>query len=236
MKRSGATIRKRLARHVTSQDQMSEAFIVSAFLAFAGGYQDAYTYIVRNGVFANAQTGNIVLMSTHIISGNIAAVGRYVLPVLSFALGVLVAERIAYRFHENHRLHWRQIVLLIEIITLVAAGFIPDNSLYYLSNMLVSFSCAMQVQSFRTQHGFSYASTMCIGNLRSGTEALSVYLRSKSRRDLERTFHYFGIILIFAIGAGIGGNVCAHLGIHSIWIACLFLAAAMWLMGVDEFR
>ncbi len=236
MQRKAAEMRKKLARRLTSQDQMSEAFIVSAFLAFAGGYQDAYTYIVRNGVFANAQTGNIVLMSTHLISGNLAAVGRYVLPVLSFAMGVLVAERIACRYHESRRMHWRQIVLFAEIITLLAAGLIPDNSLYYLSNMLVSFSCAMQVQSFRTQHGYSYASTMCIGNLRSGTESLSVYMRTGSRRDLERTLHYFGIILIFAIGAGIGGNVCAKIGIHSIWVACIFLAAAMWLMDVDEFR
>ena len=33
----------------------------------------------------------------------------------------------------------------------------------------------MQVQSFRKVGGYSYASTMCIGNLRSGIAALSGY-------------------------------------------------------------
>ena len=47
-----------------SGKQMSEAFINSAFLALSGGFQDAYTYNTRNEVFSNAQTGNVVLMSS----------------------------------------------------------------------------------------------------------------------------------------------------------------------------
>ena len=43
----------------------------------------------------------------------------------------------------------------------------------------VSFACAMQVQAFRKINGYPYASTMCIGNLRSGVEAFSAYLRTK---------------------------------------------------------
>ena len=49
--------------------QMSEAFVTSVFLALSGGFQDAYTYFTRQEVFSNAQTGNIVLMSTHLMMG-----------------------------------------------------------------------------------------------------------------------------------------------------------------------
>ena len=42
---------------------MSEAFLTAAFLSISGGLQDAYTYLARGNVFANAQTGNIVLLS-----------------------------------------------------------------------------------------------------------------------------------------------------------------------------
>ena len=49
--------------------QMSEAFVTSVFLALSGGFQDAYTYFTREEVFSNAQTGNIVLMSTHLMMG-----------------------------------------------------------------------------------------------------------------------------------------------------------------------
>ena len=43
--------------------QTSETFLLSSLLALSGGFQDAYTYNVRDKVFSNAQTGNVVLMS-----------------------------------------------------------------------------------------------------------------------------------------------------------------------------
>lgn len=62
------------------------------------------------------------------------------------------------------------------------------------ANMIVSFACSMQVQTFRKVHGYGYASTMCIGNLRSGTESLSVYLRDHQKGALKKAAHYYGII------------------------------------------
>lgn len=70
------------------------------------------------------------------------------------------------------------------------------------ATILVSFSCAMQVQAFRKVDGYSYASTMCIGNLRSGTASLSMYFRERRPEFLKQALYYFGIILFFALGAG----------------------------------
>lgn len=42
--------------------QMSETLLVGSLLAMVGGFLDVYTYLTRGGVFANAQTGNIVLL------------------------------------------------------------------------------------------------------------------------------------------------------------------------------
>ena len=70
------------------------------------------------------------------------------------------------------KIHWRQLVLLIEIAILTIVGFMPE-SLNMAATVMVSFSCSTQVQAFRKVNGFAYASTMCIGNLRSGTDALS---------------------------------------------------------------
>ena len=68
--------------------QMSEAFRTVMFLSASGGLQDAYTYIGRGKVFANAQTGNIVLMSQSLFDGDLSRFAHYFIPVLSFALGV----------------------------------------------------------------------------------------------------------------------------------------------------
>ena len=213
--------------------QMSEAFITSVFLALSGGFQDAYTYFTRDGVFSNAQTGNVVLMSQHFMTGEWIKGLHYLLPLLAFAAGVLVAEQIQSKFQYARRLHWRQGILLCEILILFIVGFIP-TAFNMVATALVSFACAMQVQAFRKVSGYSYASTMCIGNLRSGTAALSVYFREHKKDQLRQSLYYFGIILFFAIGAGIGGNLSAHYGLHTIWISDGLLCISFVLMFIER--
>ncbi|MBR1742394.1 MAG: DUF1275 domain-containing protein, partial [Lachnospiraceae bacterium] len=182
-----------------------------------------------NKVFANAQTGNVVLMSQNFMLGEWKRGIHYLIPVLAFAAGVFFAEQIGYRLKEYKRLHWRQIVILFEMVLLGIVGFLPFRY-NMLANVLVSFSCAMQVQAFRKVNGYGYASTMCIGNLRSGTESISVYLRSKDRKDLRKAFHYYGIIFVFAIGAGAGGIVAKIIGFPAIWCSCGLLLICFGLM------
>ena len=215
--------------------QKSESFRLSALLSFSGGLQDAYTYNMRNGVFANAQTGNVVLMSQNFMQGNWYKGLHYMIPLVSFAAGIFLAERIESSFKNSTKIHWRQIILAIEFILLLAVGFMPA-SFNMVANVLVSFSCAMQVQTFRKVHGYGYASTMCIGNLRSGTESLSQYIRTKEKESLRKALHFFGIILIFAIGAGIGGVISGRLGFGTIWIssAILVVVALMMVKKSDD--
>ena len=88
----------------------------------------------------------------------------------------------------------------------------------------------MSKQAFRKVHGYGYASTMCIGNLRSGTESLSKYLRNKDRAFLLKALHYFGIILFFALGAGAGGILSDLFSIRAIWASPLLLTAVTGMM------
>ena len=115
----------RMLRKNRELRQTSETFLLSAILALSGGFQDAYTYNARDEVFSNAQTGNVVLMSQHLMMGDFEIALRYLFPLIAFALGVLVAERISHRYKNASRIHWRQIVVLVEIVILFAVGFIP---------------------------------------------------------------------------------------------------------------
>ena len=214
--------------------QTSESFRLSAVLSFSGGLQDAYTYNVRGNVFANAQTGNVVLMSQNFMTGNWSSGIHYMLPLISFAAGVFITEQIEHRYKSRKGVHWRQLILLIEIVLLGIVGLMPTD-VNIAANMLVSFTCAMQVQAFRKVHGYGYASTMCIGNLRSGTESLSQFLRNKEQASLSKALHFFGIILFFAIGAGAGGVLSNVLYTRTIWISPILLAVVAVMM-VKESR
>ena len=209
--------------------QTSESFRLSAILSLSGGLLDAYTYNVRGNVFANAQTGNVVLMSQNFMMGNWNSGIHYMLPLISFATGVFITEQIEYRYKSNEGVHWRQFILLVEIVLLGIVGLMPTD-INIVANMLVSFACAMQVQAFRKVHGYGYASTMCIGNLRSGTESISQFLRNKDQASLSKALHFFGIILFFAIGAGAGGILSQVFYVKTIWVSLLLLSAVTIMM------
>ena len=143
--------------------QMSESLLLGAMLAMAGGFFDAYTYLCRGKVFANAQTGNIVLFGANIAEGNWLRAAEYFLPILAFALGVVAAEIVKRRYKKRQsdiNIHWRQIVVLVEIVLLIAAAFLPQ-SMNTTVNIMISFICAMQVESFRKVRGSAFATTMC---------------------------------------------------------------------------
>ena len=137
---------------------MSESFLTAVFLSLSGGLQDAYTYLFRGKVFANAQTGNIVLLSSNLMDGNWERVLHYLVPLCAFALGVLTAEKMQEHFRNMQRLHWRQLVVLGEVLLLFLVGFLPQEQ-NLLANAIVSFSCAMQVQAFRKVNGYAFAPT-----------------------------------------------------------------------------
>ena len=213
--------------------QMSESFLTAVFLSLSGGLQDAYTYLFRGKVFANAQTGNIVLLSANIMDGQWDRVLNYLVPLCAFALGVLLAEKMRECFREMQRLHWRQLVVLGEVLLLFIVGFLPPEQ-NLLANAIVSFACAMQVQAFRKVDGYAFASTMCIGDLRSGMEALCIWRKSHDPKAKDRMQRYFSIILLFALGAGMGSIGAAHLGGRAIWISCGLLLVSFALMFIRE--
>jgi len=213
--------------------QMSDKFRSAVFIILSGGFQDAYTYFCRGGVFANAQTGNIVLMSAALFKGEWSTVTKYLVPVLSFLLGIAVAELVHVHYRRQERIHWRQIVLIEEMVLLFAVGFIPEY-LDPLANALVSFVCALQVQTFHKIHGQPYASTMCIGNMRSGMESLCAYFRNHDRETLTKALTYFGVIGVFAAGAGAGSVLSTMIGHGIIWVCCGLLFISFCLMFIHE--
>ena len=76
--------------------QISESRRLAILLAVSGGFMDAYTYTFRGEVFANAQTGNMLLLGVSISERNWPEVVRYLFPVLAFAAGIMLADLVRF--------------------------------------------------------------------------------------------------------------------------------------------
>lgn len=213
--------------------QMSESLRLGIFLTLSGGFQDAYSYICRGKVFVNAQTGNIVLLGQNLAEGDYKKAVTYLFPLLSFMGGAYLCQRIKLMSRSKSKLHWRQFVLLTEIFLLFCAGLLPSRY-NTLANMTLSFVCAMQVVAFGKFHNNAYATTMCIGNLKSATTLLCHYHITKEAVSGKTSLCYFFIIFVFFLGAVSGAIAARYLHLHSIWIPIIFLIIAFSLMFQEE--
>ena len=201
---------------------------VSLSLAVVGGFLEAYTYVTRDGVFANAQTGNIARMGINLAQGNILLTLRYLVPVIAFMAGVTLSLQLR-RFR-----NWEKIILCLEIALLFLVGLIPPQKLSVLATVTVSFVCALQVESFRKFGDNSFASTMCTGNLRIATEHLNRYFSTRDPMSLRISLQYYGIDLVFLSAVLVGYWVTRAFGTRAVWWAILIPAALLVLLRKEN--
>lgn len=213
------------------EQKLFRRYGVSLALATVGGFLEAYTYVTRDGVFANAQTGNIARMGLNLAQGNILLTLRYLIPVIAFMAGVTLSLQL-----RRLRQDWERIILLLEIALLFLVGLIPTGSLNMLATVTVSFVCALQVESFRKFGENAFASTMCTGNLRIATEHLNRYFADKSRTELNTALQYYGIDLVFACAVLVGYWVTSTFGVRAVWFPILIPAALLILLRRGETR
>lgn len=213
------------------EQKLFRRYGVSLALATVGGFLEAYTYVTRDGVFANAQTGNIARMGLNLAQGNILLTLRYLIPVIAFMAGVTLSLQL-----RRLRQDWERIILLLEITLLFLVGLIPTGSLNMLATVTVSFVCALQVESFRKFGENAFASTMCTGNLRIATEHLNRYFADKSRTELNTALQYYGIDLVFACAVLVGYWVTSAFGVRAVWFSLLIPAALLVLLRREETR
>lgn len=212
---------------------MSETYPIAAILAAAGGFLDAYSYICRGHVFANAQTGNIVLLGIAVFNHDWLAFVKYLAPIVMFVLGIFTAEWIRKHFVDS-LFHWRQYVILVESVVLAAAAFIPMGKYDIAANILISFVCSLQVESFRKVHGINFATTMCTGNIRTATENVFKYKNTGDIKFLDSALKIYGIIAFFIIGVIIGAGSSRFFGGFAVLAAVLLLISVFFLMFIDN--
>ncbi|MCR5273350.1 MAG: DUF1275 domain-containing protein [Lachnospiraceae bacterium] len=208
----------------------SKKLRVAAFLALTGGFLDAYTFITRGGVFANAQTGNIVMLGIAVIGGKGYDNTKYILSILAFFLGILCVLLIEKAMLDRHIKFVHRATILIEMAAVTVVSFLPQTEYYnLLSNVLISFIAAMQMEGFKSFRGEPIATTMSTGNLRKYTENIFMWITKKDAKYIKTANSYLLVIVTFVAGAMLGG-VCSMrwaeraVLVSNICLACAYIA------------
>ncbi|EPR13463.1 YoaK family protein [Ruminiclostridium papyrosolvens] len=236
MNNKSFTLINRNNEKLNSQHPTYESVPFGILLAIVGGFLDAYTYIGRGGVFANAQTGNIVFLGIYASKGEWNQALAHLPPIVAFVLGVIVAEAIKNNSPRLFLLHWTPAILLFEMTVLIFIGFITNTAHNSFATVIVSFVSSVQISSFRKLVDSPYCTTMSTGNLRSAFRAAYIAVAQKDLESGIRAIRYFVIIISFVSGAFLGGLLTFEFGVRAIWGAAVILALTVVLYWVGERR
>ena len=204
-------------------------------ISMIGGILETYTFLLRGGVFCNAQTGNIVLMMINIVKKDYFKGFLYSLSVSSFIIGIFLSKFILDHLSKKDREEWHVFIIFFIMLLLLFVGFIPKVGGDYLANLMVSFICAMFYNTYRQAGGVVYSSVMCTNNLRVASSHFYDFIFLKKGEAGYNFIKYFFLLVSFVAGAAIEVEAAKRFGIKSIFIAsaiCGFMF--MWEMTLNK--
>ena len=200
---------------------------VAALLLLAAGMLDAYTYVGYGGVFANAMTGNIVILMIHLAHGDFAGGVRYVCPIAAYVCGVAVAHSLKEKPFVKWVAYPARISLAIEVAFLALAAVIPG-----VPDMLIvtgiAFVAALQATAFTRVGTFAFTSVTTSANLRHFAESFMAALVFRRGRVAWRELRFFATVVgCFFVGA-LSGAAAAYAFHHAaLWLPIGLLSAAL---------
>jgi len=193
-------------------------------LAAAGGFLDGFTYVGHGHVFANAMTGNVIVLGINCFTGSWHAGLRRVPAIVAFVLGVGVAQVIQVRARRRDVSVPYSGVLALEVAVLLALSFLPAGTADIIFTTSIAFAASVQVQSFREVDGHAFSSTFTTGNLRTLTEAAVDWSFGGRKTENASTVRDFSVICaLFLIGAIAGGYATERFGSHALWVDIVLL-------------
>ena len=212
----------------TSALRPSQRLRVAYLLSVVGGFLDAYTFFERGGVFANAQTGNIVRLGIALANGTRDRYLFFLIPVCTFGLGIAVSLVIEGLLERRGIRLVRRCVLGVEIAVLAIVAFLPlADEWNMLANCLVTFVSALQFETFRTFHGKAINTMMSTGNLKKFVENLYSGIADHDRAKLRSAGIFITVLIAFTLGAFLGTRTCDHLNKAAVVPAISLLAVTI---------
>lgn len=201
-------------RFIFFHEKLAGAIILS----IVGGFLEAHTFLLRGGVFCNAQTGNIVFMIINLCNGNFLRALYYPLPIFAFIFGILLSRVISSKLTKENFVKWEQSLLLIEASVLLCGAFIPLGTGDQVVCVMVSFVCSLQYNTFRQIGNTSYTSVFCTNNLRQATENFHKYLIEKDSSSGKQCLKYLIIIVAFCLGVALQTILAPILNQYSLFV------------------
>lgn len=194
---------------------------VFSTLMFIGGFFGAFTFLIRGGVFCNAQTANFVLCAMALGNAEWKQAAYYVIPISAYLLGAIVSEALPNPIKKLHIIRWDTFLIMIEMAVVFVLGLLPENAPCQISQIAINFICSMQYNTFRQANGVPMATTFCTNHLRQVGVFIVRVCKKHSPQAKARLTSHIKMICVFVLGGILSAILCRFLLGKAIW-ATLF--------------
>lgn len=192
-------------------------------LMLSGGFMGAYSYYLKGGVFANAETANLLILSMRLVQSDWHGALSVLVPIVTFFLGTVLSEALGEKL--GHR--WPPVLLASVTGLLAILAILPEGTPDRLYHIAISLASSLEYDTFRQARGVPLSTLFCTAHIRGAGSALYKSMRNKDRQAFVRTLYHFGMIATFIIGAMLCALTSSMLGTHTIALACLPLIYAL---------
>lgn len=195
----------------------NERFWLFCMLIFICGYFGGFTFTVRGNLFVNAQTGNLVLLSTGIAYSDKTLIFNTLSLLVIYSLGLITAEFISKKYSKKYL--WEKYLLLISSIISFLIGLLPNDLAFEFTLFPIAFLVAMKFATFEKAQGIGMATGFCTNHLKQTCVNLIRFIRSKDKEKIKLSASHFIMILFFIFGTSLAvflGNIYKE---KAIWFA-----------------
>ena len=198
-----------------------EKYYIFELLIFTAGMMGAYTYLVRGGVFCNAQTANVLMMALAIGRGQWSRGLYYLIPFTAYVLGAVVSEALPTGIRHKRVLRWDTLLIGFELLVLLLLGLVPSSWPVQIVQVTINFLASMQYNTFRQAEGVPMATTFITNHVRQiGVQTVTA-LRRHDRASSRRALRHLLMIFSFFLGVLVLTPLCGLLQEKAIWAAAL---------------
>lgn len=194
---------------------------VFELLMLSAGMMGAYTFVLRGGVFCNAQTANFVMMAAAFGQGKWSSGFYFLIPITAYFAGTIISEILPNPVKKFGLLRWDTYLIGFEIIVLFVVGLLPLSIPDQIVQITINFIASMQYNTFRQAEGIPMATTFCTNHVRQFGVGIAKYIRKGNKSAFLKGLKHFKMIVFFFAG-GVSVSILSNfIQEKSIWIALI---------------
>lgn len=199
--------------------------ILHYIMAFVGGYMGAYSIFGWDGLFAQAQTANMIQMVDNLTTGNCRELALRLTAVCIFCIAVLLSTVL----QKKTRADLRKTSILFNMAVVMVECWMPSDTDRFLALYPVFFAMTFQWCIFSKTGGYGSSTIFSTNNLRQCISAYGEYYMERGKENLKKARFFRNTIGAYHAGVFICLLVFHFLEKMEI-LLCLVPLAVAWLV------